>query len=92
MRRFGEPEILALAARWRTRARTFQRESSESEDPRTLARLAAMASTLDFAARDLCSEAEVDPNGIPLPSNPEAERERRAAEEYLGVAPKSPRS
>lgn len=92
MSHFGETEILALAASWRTRARTFRREASESEDPRSVARLAAMASTLDFAARELCFEAEVDPNSVPLPANPEVERERRAAEEYLGGAPKSPRS
>ena len=83
MRTFSEPEILALAARWRSRAQTFMREAEEAEDPRDTTRLAAMASSMNYAAQDLCFEAGIDPNSHPQPINPEAERVRRVAEREL---------
>jgi hypothetical protein len=59
------------------------REAREATNPRDVARLAAMASSLEHAARDLCFEADVDPNGASPVVSPEVDRERRAADERL---------
>ncbi len=67
-------ELLALAAKWRARARTFRREAAESGNIRDIHRLAGMASSLDFAARDLCDVAGIDPTDGPLAANAEANR------------------
>jgi hypothetical protein len=83
MRKFSEPEILALAAKWRERARTFMREARESDNPRDRARLAGMSSTLQHCSRDMCFEAGVDPNSGPQPVNADADQARQAADREL---------
>jgi len=61
----ADAELLALVASWRKRARTFRREAEES-DSRDIYRLVGMASSLDFAARELCQIAGIDPVRLSL--------------------------
>ena len=75
-----DAKLLARTARWRARARTFMHEAQESADVCDIYRLAGMASSLNFAARDLCWTADVDPNVGPSVANPEANRARMEAE------------
>jgi hypothetical protein len=70
----SKSDLLALAAKWRARARTFRREAAESGNIRDIHRLAGMASSLDFAARDLCDVAGIDPADGPPAANAEANR------------------
>lgn len=88
MRKFSEPEILALAAKWRARARQFTREAGEADDRSRMSSLVGMASSLKHAADDLLFEAGIDPNVLPLPVNPLVDQEQRAADERLGVGRK----
>ena len=83
MRKFSEPEILALATKRQERARTFMRGARASDDPRDRVRLAGMSSTLQHCARDMCFEAGVDPSGDPQPVNADVEQERDAADREL---------
>jgi len=46
--------MLALVAKWRLRARTYMQEAHESGNVRDIHRFAGMASSLEFAVRDLC--------------------------------------
>jgi hypothetical protein len=69
-----DAKLLALAASWRARAKTFMHEGEESGDVRDVYRLAGMASSLNFAARELCRTADVDPSDGPSVANPEADR------------------
>jgi hypothetical protein len=71
-----DAKLLALAASWRARAKTFMHEGEESGDVRDIYRLAGMASSLNFAARELCRTAGVDPSDGPSVANPEADRAR----------------
>ncbi len=80
----SQSELLALIAKWRARARTFRREAAESGNIRDIRRLAGMASSLDFAARDLCDVAGIDPaDGPPVVS---AEANRAQAETDIRLA------
>jgi hypothetical protein len=88
MRKFSEPEILALAAKWRARARKFMREASDADDRSRMSSLVGMASSMKHAADDLLFEAGIDPNVLPLPVNPLVDREQRAADERLNPGPK----
>jgi hypothetical protein len=78
-----DAELLALVASWRRRARTFRRQAEESSSVRDIYRLAGMASSLDFAARELCHIARLDPNdGLVVP-NAEADRALRETDVRL---------
>jgi hypothetical protein len=81
---------MALAASWRARAITFMQEAQESGDVSDIYRLAGMASSLNFAARDLCWTADVDPNVGPSVANPKANRARMKTEAQLGKESKRP--
>jgi hypothetical protein len=76
-------KFLALATSWRTRSRTLMHEAQESSNVRDIYRLAGMASSLNFAARDLCWTADIDPNDEPSVANPEASRARLDADMQL---------
>jgi len=69
-----DAQLLALAARWRARARTYMHEAQESGNVRDIYRLAGMASSLNFAARELCWTANADPSAGRCVGNPEADR------------------
>jgi hypothetical protein len=84
-----DAQLLALAARWRSRARTFMHEAQESGNVRDIYRLAGMASSLDRRARSSWT-ADVDPNVRPPVANPEANHARMETEHQLGEEPKSP--
>jgi hypothetical protein len=79
----SDTELLALAASWRGRARTYMREARESGNVRDIYRLAGMASSLDFAARELCRTADIDPNDGPPAANVEADRARLETDTQL---------
>ena len=83
MRKFSEPEILALAAKWRARAKKFMHEASDAADRSRMSSLVGMASSMKHAADELLFEAGIDPNVLPLPVNPLLDQERRAADEML---------
>jgi len=83
MRRFGEGEIRALTLRWLVRAKRFMRAAEGTGDSRDIARLAGMASTLEYAARDLCAEAGVDADALPFGVSRDVEPERRTANALL---------
>jgi hypothetical protein len=70
----SDMELLALAGSWRARARSYMREAQESGNVRDIYCLAGMASSLDFAARELCRTVDIDPNDGPPVSNVEADR------------------
>jgi hypothetical protein len=58
-------------------------EAHESGNVRDIHRLAGMASSLEYAARDLCWTADVDPSaGLPV-ANPDANRAHLEAESQL---------
>jgi hypothetical protein len=69
-----DSELLALAARWHKRAQTFRHEAKESSSLRDIYRLAGMASSLDYAARELSRTAGLDPRDGPMADNAEADR------------------
>lgn len=48
-------KLLAFCGRWRARAETYRAEAERAPVCRDAVRLAVMASTLDWAARDLAS-------------------------------------
>jgi hypothetical protein len=50
----------ALAAHWREQAEKYVKKARESVNLRDLVRLIAMASTLEYAARKVCSGADVN--------------------------------
>jgi hypothetical protein len=79
----SDTELLALAASWRARARTYMREACSSGNVRDIYRLVGMASSLDFAARELCRTADVDPNDGPPAANVEADRARLETDTQL---------
>jgi len=58
-------------------------EAQESTNIRDIYRLAGMASSLDFAARDLCWTADVNPSTEPSVANPEAKRAHTETEFQL---------
>jgi hypothetical protein len=64
-----DKELLALAAKWRERARTFTREAHESTSAVETHRLAGMASSLRFASDELCVTAGLNPNDEPVIAN-----------------------
>lgn len=90
VRIFCEAEILSLAAKWLRRANVFMHEAERATTQHDRVRLTAMASTMHYAADDLCSEAGIDPNTVPLPRNPDVEQQRRIADERHAVLPLSP--
>ena len=49
----NDVEIVAMCQRFRARAETFMRESYRSANLRSVVRLTTIASTLDWAAREL---------------------------------------
>ncbi|MEP7244768.1 MAG: hypothetical protein ABI885_13965 [Gammaproteobacteria bacterium] len=53
MRTVAQAELLALSERWRSRARSFMADAEAATNSRDVIRLAAMAVTLEVAARDL---------------------------------------
>jgi hypothetical protein len=59
------------------------REAQESGNVRDIYRLAGMASSLDFAARELCRTVDIDPNDGPPVSNVEADRARLETDTQL---------
>ena len=67
-------ELLALAARWRKRAQTFHQEAKESDSALDTHRLAGMASSLEYAVRELCRTAGLNPNDGPTAANADADR------------------
>ena len=70
--RVTEKELLALAAKWRERARTFTR-AHESENLVDSHRLVGMASSLRFASDELCFTARLNPNDEPAVANARAD-------------------
>jgi hypothetical protein len=78
-----DAQLLALAAKWRSRARTYMHEAHESRNVRDIHRLAGMASSLEFAARDLCWTADVNLSAGPSVANAEATRARVETESQL---------
>lgn len=60
MRKLEDKDILEIGARWRARARAFMRDAGQSRNPRGVARLTAMSSTLDWCSNDLCVNTGVD--------------------------------
>jgi hypothetical protein len=85
-----DAQFLALAAKWRARARTYMHEAQECSNVRDVYRLAGMASSLNFAARDLCWTADVDPSAGPSVANPEANRARMEIECRLAEDAEAP--
>jgi hypothetical protein len=79
----NDAQLRTLAAKWRARARTYRHEAQESNDVRDIYRLAGMASTLDFAARELCWTTDADLNAVPGVVNPEANRACTETESQL---------
>jgi hypothetical protein len=73
---------IAITASWRARAGTLMHEAQESGNVRDIYRLAGMASSLNFAARELCWNADIDqdPNDGAAVANPEADRARLDAD------------
>jgi hypothetical protein len=51
-------ELMALASRWHERARNFMAEAERPRRPFDIVRLTALASTLDFCARELTAFVE----------------------------------
>jgi hypothetical protein len=79
----SDAELLLLVASWRRKARILVREVEESGSAREIHRLVGMASSLDFAARELCHIARLDPNdGLVVP-NAEADRALRETDVRL---------
>lgn len=69
-------EVLALAERIRERAKAFMQEAADpTDDCRNIAKLTGMASTLNWAARELCWCARVDLTRRPIPPANEASPE-----------------
>ena len=57
-------ELVALQERWRTRAARFSTEAhSPACRPTDIVRLTAMASTLEWAAGDLCVYVDLPQSG-----------------------------
>jgi hypothetical protein len=67
-------ELVALVTKWRAKARTYRVEARRSESVRDIHRLAAMASSWEFAARDLCEVGGVNPTDGSQVANAEADR------------------
>ncbi|MEJ0040243.1 MAG: hypothetical protein WDO68_30145 [Gammaproteobacteria bacterium] len=55
MSTIADAELMALFGRWRVRAETYRAEAERALVCRDAVRLAAMASTLAWCARDLAS-------------------------------------
>jgi hypothetical protein len=72
-----------VVANWRRRARAFKREAKESGSVRDIYRLAGMASSLDFAARELCHVPGIDPSDGLAVANTEADQARLESESQL---------
>lgn len=64
-------ELAAPCGRWHMRAAEFMAEASRTANSRDIVRLTAMASTLDFAARDLSCVITTRP-----PHSPSADHNR----------------
>jgi hypothetical protein len=79
----AEKELLALAAKWRERARTFTREARESENLVDTHRLVGMASSLRFASDELCFTARLNLNDEPPVDNASADHASCAADDRL---------
>jgi hypothetical protein len=63
-----DAEVIALAERIRERAKAFMQEAADpADDCRNIAKLTAMASSLNWAARELCLCARVDLTRRPDP-------------------------
>jgi hypothetical protein len=56
-------ELVELAEKWRTRARTYRSEAKAFTNAHDIHRLAGMASSWEFAALDLCAAGGVEPTG-----------------------------
>jgi hypothetical protein len=70
-----DAKLLALAASWLTRARTLIHGALESSDARDIHRLAGMASSLNFAARELlCWTADLEASDRPSVANEKVDR------------------
>jgi hypothetical protein len=70
-----DAKLLALAANWLTQARTLIHGALESSDARDIHRLAGMASSLNFAARELlCWAADFEASDRPSVANTEVDR------------------
>jgi hypothetical protein len=70
-----EVEIIALCARWRARAKHFERQIGRSRNVRDVARWAGMSTALEWALDDLCFAARIDPTEVGCADldDPEAE-------------------
>jgi hypothetical protein len=82
VRKLDDKDILDIAARWRARAQAFMRDASQSRNPRDVARLVGMSSTLVWCSIDLCVNAGVEA-GTPGPLSAEAEKQSEVADREL---------
>lgn len=87
-----EKELLALAAKWRERARTFTREARESENLVDTHRLVGIASSLGFASDELWFTARLNPNDEPAVANACADHASCATYDRLRRDSEKPRS
>jgi hypothetical protein len=78
-----DKELLALAAKWRERARAFTREARESTSLVDTHRLVGMASSLRFASDELCFTARLNPNDEPPVANARADHASFVADDRL---------
>jgi hypothetical protein len=67
-----DAEVIALAERFRDRAKLFMQEAAELADFSDIAKLTGMASSLRWAARELCDCARIDPRSGPWRVTPQA--------------------
>jgi ribosome-binding protein aMBF1 (putative translation factor) len=75
VRKLEDKDILEIGARWRVRAQAFMRDAEQSRNPRDVARLTGMSSTLDWCSNDFCVNTGVD---VGAPALVSAEAPRRA--------------
>jgi hypothetical protein len=87
-----DAELMALAAKWRERARAFTRQAHESDSLTETHRLIGMASSLNFVSDDLCFTARLNPNDVPPVANAEADRASLEADRLLGRDSGAPQS
>jgi len=82
VRTLEDKDILEIANRWRARADAFMRGASQSRNPRDVARLAGMSSTLVWCSIDLCVNTGVEA-GTPTPLSAEDERQAEESDAEL---------
>lgn len=86
-----DAQLLALATKWRTQARTYTQEAHESDNIRDIHRLVGMASSLEFAARDLCWTSNIEPSVRATVTNSEASHACILTGVQLSEEPEEPR-